>query len=158
MLNMWDLAINRPCSLCMWQYHQQSFRAGLVCLKLLTAYCGNWLGVAMEPARTTFYRIDLARATCFICFVCPFVMFFVCVSTVSDTRCVHGCLLRVRTPCGLKYPLQWRDNGRDSVSNHQPHDCLHFGWCWLTNSCWYHRLIIPVLSTIFSGRKCLSLC
>ena len=21
-------------------------------------------------------------------------------------------------------PLQWRDNGRDSVSNHQPHDCL----------------------------------
>ena len=21
-------------------------------------------------------------------------------------------------------PLQWRHNGRDSVSNHQPHDCL----------------------------------
>ena len=22
-------------------------------------------------------------------------------------------------------PLHWRHNGRDSVSNHQPHDCLH---------------------------------
>ena len=22
------------------------------------------------------------------------------------------------------FPLQWRHNGRDSVSNHQPHDCL----------------------------------
>ena len=22
-------------------------------------------------------------------------------------------------------PLQWRHNGRDSVSNHEPHDCLH---------------------------------
>ena len=25
---------------------------------------------------------------------------------------------------GLQYTLQWRHNGRDSVSNHQPHDCL----------------------------------
>ena len=25
---------------------------------------------------------------------------------------------------GLKTSLQWRHNGRDSVSNHQPHDCL----------------------------------
>ena len=24
--------------------------------------------------------------------------------------------------------LQWRHNGRDSVSNHQPHDCLHKRW------------------------------
>ena len=23
------------------------------------------------------------------------------------------------------YSLQWRHNGRDGVSNHQPHDCLH---------------------------------
>ena len=23
------------------------------------------------------------------------------------------------------HPLDWRHNGRDSVSNHQPHDCLH---------------------------------
>ena len=23
-----------------------------------------------------------------------------------------------------QWPLQWRHNGRDSVSNHQPHDCL----------------------------------
>ena len=23
-----------------------------------------------------------------------------------------------------QYPLRWRHNGRDSVSNHQPHDCL----------------------------------
>ena len=25
---------------------------------------------------------------------------------------------------GKKIPLLWRHNGRDSVSNHQPHDCL----------------------------------
>ena len=25
------------------------------------------------------------------------------------------------------YPLQWRHNGRESVSNHQPHDCLQNG-------------------------------
>ena len=24
----------------------------------------------------------------------------------------------------VNYPLQWRHNGRDNVSNHQPHDCL----------------------------------
>ena len=24
----------------------------------------------------------------------------------------------------MALPLRWRDNGRDSVSNHQPHDCL----------------------------------
>ena len=24
----------------------------------------------------------------------------------------------------VSYTLQWRNNGRDSVSNHQPHDCL----------------------------------
>ena len=24
----------------------------------------------------------------------------------------------------LAFPLQWRHNGRDNVSNHQPHDCV----------------------------------
>ena len=27
-------------------------------------------------------------------------------------------------PAALRSSLQWRQNGRDSVSNHQPHDCL----------------------------------
>ena len=27
-------------------------------------------------------------------------------------------------PCSYAYTLRWRHNGRDSVSNHQPHDCL----------------------------------
>ena len=27
-------------------------------------------------------------------------------------------------PTPLSIPLRWRQNGRDSVSNHQPHDCL----------------------------------
>ena len=26
--------------------------------------------------------------------------------------------------CLCRFALQWRHNGRDSVSNHQPHDCL----------------------------------
>ena len=25
---------------------------------------------------------------------------------------------------GGAFPLQWRHNGRDDISNHQPHDCL----------------------------------
>ena len=33
-------------------------------------------------------------------------------------------LLRWSSPFGLAWPLQWRHNGRDSVSNHQTHDCL----------------------------------
>ena len=34
---------------------------------------------------------------------------------------VKGCI----APCCLKvYPLQWRHNEPDCVSNHQPHDCL----------------------------------
>ena len=28
------------------------------------------------------------------------------------------------TLTGYRYPLQWRHNGRDSVSSHQPHHCL----------------------------------
>ena len=27
-------------------------------------------------------------------------------------------------PCKMVISLRWRHNGRDSVSNHQPHDCL----------------------------------
>ena len=34
---------------------------------------------------------------------------------------VSTALLLGRRP---NFPLQWRHNGRDSVSNHQPHDCL----------------------------------
>ena len=30
---------------------------------------------------------------------------------------------RLRVPL-VKFTLQWRHNGHDSVSNHQPHDCL----------------------------------
>ena len=26
--------------------------------------------------------------------------------------------------CSIQYPLQWRHNEHDGVSNHQPHDCL----------------------------------
>ena len=28
------------------------------------------------------------------------------------------------SPCLNIFPLQWRHNGNDGVSNHQPHDCL----------------------------------
>ena len=42
---------------------------------------------------------------------------------------VHGSALwRWRTPVcvyvNLAWTLQWRHNGRDGISNHQPHDCL----------------------------------
>ena len=39
------------------------------------------------------------------------------VTLVAQRQCVHNSL---RTP----NRLQWRHNGCDSVSNHQPHDCL----------------------------------
>ena len=34
------------------------------------------------------------------------------------------CIACATTTETAKVPLQWRHNGRDSVSNHQPHDCL----------------------------------
>ena len=39
-----------------------------------------------------------------------------------DITCVTECWGPAFVPSVL--PLQWRHNGRDSVSNHQPHDCL----------------------------------
>ena len=39
---------------------------------------------------------------------------------VND-RSLEPTLLRIHDPWD---PLQWRHNGCDSVSNHQPHDCL----------------------------------
>ena len=36
----------------------------------------------------------------------------------SAIALIHRVIQRVHTP------LQWRHNGRDGVSNHQPHDCL----------------------------------
>ena len=39
-----------------------------------------------------------------------------------------ACLIRRRaqilSPMQIRYLLQWRHNGRDGVSNHQPHECL----------------------------------
>ena len=57
---------------------------------------GNWLTC----------KIPLRKDKSFQCaggFISMFVHFLVCVAVFS---------------------LQWRHNGRDSVSNHQPHDCL----------------------------------
>ena len=36
----------------------------------------------------------------------------------------HRCLLSGLPVVGLWYPLLWRHNGCDGVSNHKPHDCL----------------------------------
>ena len=52
-------------------------------------------------------------------------------SVVSSTN-AHNSALRCRFMLGLDYmtwhqyllSLRWRHNGRDSVSNHQPHNCL----------------------------------
>ena len=43
-----------------------------------------------------------------------------------NTRARVCCMSHCRAACcrAGKMPLQWRHNGRDSVSNHQPHDCL----------------------------------
>ena len=48
-----------------------------------------------------------------------------------DTRCNKGMIPHIATPPGNEthkmpstQPLQWRRNGRYSVSNHQPYDCL----------------------------------
>ena len=44
-----------------------------------------------------------------------------CVAFSKDERLLRWYPWQ-RLPGGM--PLQWRHNGRDSVSNHQPHDCL----------------------------------
>ena len=67
---------------------------------------------------------------------------FYCVPFISDiANCISSIILHVRfalksNACffvsakpvpanqNVKYALRWRHNGHDSVSNHQPHDCL----------------------------------
>ena len=39
-------------------------------------------------------------------------------------RLVTSCTHYPRHPSGPHATLQWRPNGHDGVSNHQPHDCL----------------------------------
>ena len=39
----------------------------------------------------------------------------------ADAR---ACIYIISTPNVYQYTLQWRHNGQDGVSNHQPHDCL----------------------------------
>ena len=39
-------------------------------------------------------------------------------------RCIDKYFLNIWLVLLTTIPLQWRHNGRDSVSNHQPHDCL----------------------------------
>ena len=62
---------------------------------------------------------------------------YVCDSSPLNTRCSGQLGWRIgfqlwllwsyQSQCNLKYrvhSLRWRHNGRDGVSNHQPHDCL----------------------------------
>ena len=37
---------------------------------------------------------------------------------------ISGLWITGATPCNSNISLQWRHNGRDGVSNHQPYDCL----------------------------------
>ena len=49
--------------------------------------------------------------------------FFCCVSTITDgARIYHANILS--NCCMHLFTLRWRHNERDSVSNHQPRDCL----------------------------------
>ena len=45
-------------------------------------------------------------------------------STINDFTHGTRMLLQQVLNCKRTHPLRWRHNGRDSVSNHQPHDCL----------------------------------
>ena len=36
-----------------------------------------------------------------------------------------ACVMGIMSQISIVVPLRWRHNGRDGVSNHQPHDCLH---------------------------------
>ena len=44
--------------------------------------------------------------------------------TLSPYRLRHFATFDGKTSYGEVITLQWRHNGHDSVSNHQPHDCL----------------------------------
>ena len=37
---------------------------------------------------------------------------------------IFGCFIGTKQSYDFPIPLQWRHNGPDGVSNHQPHDCL----------------------------------
>ena len=47
-----------------------------------------------------------------------------CNSMIHFSNKWHLKLNELFCPFALIFALQWRHNGRDSVSNHQPHDCL----------------------------------
>ena len=61
----------------------------------------------LSKAYNTIHRELMLTQACFLC---------------SMTEREHiGDILWMVIPI---YSLRWRDNGRNSVSNHQPHDCL----------------------------------
>ena len=53
-------------------------------------------------------------------------LFFFIIILASNHSLWSLCVRRYDAEChiALLKPLEWRHNGRDSVSNHQPHDCL----------------------------------
>ena len=46
------------------------------------------------------------------------------VRAIPEEAIKYMCLFSTLTHSDLLLSLQWRRNGRDSVSNHQPHDCF----------------------------------
>ena len=59
----------------------------------------EWVGKYVQQLQTTAQTKVYPTPTCWFCGPCIDIHFFI-------------------------LSLQWRQNGRDSVSNHQPHDCL----------------------------------
>ena len=51
------------------------------------------------------------------------VVYFFTFRPLFHVRC-RACTLSGNTNQFIAQPLRWRHNGHDSVSNHQPHDCL----------------------------------
>ena len=49
---------------------------------------------------------------------------FLSITGLHNGDFFEGLILNLAKVFAFDYPLQWRHNERDGVSNHQPHDCL----------------------------------
>ena len=89
-------AISAHIALCKWWFTSKQ----LYISKFRGSCCGSW---RIDIKFTNFrYRWPISK-----------------VFNIVDMS-----LIQTRTWKDNKFPLRWRHNGSDGVSNHQPHDCL----------------------------------
>ena len=112
LLYSWCTMLIPACYFTLWYPHQQHHVCSLSCHQ---AKNKDILQHSITGLRDSPYKGPMMRKL-FACYDAVMKKMF-----PSDYVLITWCL----TNCLMSYgALQWRHNRRDSVSNHQPHDCL----------------------------------